>query len=82
MADASVTSPNDLVDLLVRQHEQIKALFDETLSTSGPERDAAFMRLHAEHEEQAEFSKLREELTDDERERLRRTVARDLIRGY
>lgn len=144
MANTTVESPRDVVDLLVGQHEQIKALFDETLSTSGGERQEAFVRLrrllavhetaeeeivhprarqeiaegadlvvhrlaeeheaksvlsqledldvdseaftqqlselrdavldHAEHEEKEEFARLREKLTDEESERLTRTV--------
>lgn len=144
MADTSVKSPNDVVDFLIGQHEQIKGLFDETLATSGPERDEAFVQLrrlmavhetaeeeivhpraqheiangrdlvqhrldeeheaktvlsqledldidskaftqqltelrdavleHAEHEEHEEFAKLRQELTDDELQRMTRTV--------
>lgn len=144
MADTSVKSPNDVVDFLIGQHEQIKWLFNETLSNSGPERDETFVQLrrllavhetaeeeivhprarrevahggelvqhrldeeheaktvltgledlaidseaftkqlgelrdavleHAEHEERDEFSKLRKELTDDELERMTRTV--------
>ncbi|OHU95140.1 hemerythrin domain-containing protein [Mycobacterium talmoniae] len=144
MAATSVKSPNDVVDFLIGQHQRIKGLFDETLSTSGPERDEAFVQLrrllavhetaeeeivhprarrelgdrhdivearleeeheaktvlaeledldidskkfteqlselrdavldHAEHEEQEEFSKLRQDLSDDELERLTRTV--------
>ena len=53
MADAAVKTPNDVVRFLVRQHEQIKALFAETLAASGKTREQAFVelrRLLAVHE--------------------------------
>jgi hemerythrin superfamily protein len=52
MADAA-ESPTDVVDFLTSQHEQIKALFAETLDHSGKERERAFIelrRLLAVHE--------------------------------
>ena len=53
MADAAVNTPNDVVRFLVGQHEQIKALFAETLAASGKAREQAFVelrRLLAVHE--------------------------------
>lgn len=53
MARTAIESPTDVVDFLVSQHEQIKALFAETLSASGEERKKAFVavrRLLAVHE--------------------------------
>jgi hypothetical protein len=53
MATTAITSPTDVVDFLVNQHEQIKSLFAETLSTSGKEREKTFIelrRLLAVHE--------------------------------
>ena len=44
MADA-VKSPADVIDFLVGQHEQIKSLFEQTLSTSGKQRETAFLEL-------------------------------------
>jgi hemerythrin superfamily protein len=52
MADAA-ESPADVVDFLTSQHEQIRALFAETLDNSGKEREKAFIelrRLLAVHE--------------------------------
>ena len=45
MAQTAITSPTDVVDFLVSQHEQIKSLFAETLSASGKEREKAFVQL-------------------------------------
>jgi hemerythrin superfamily protein len=48
-----VKSPTDVVRFLVRQHEQIKSLFAETLVASGKAREQAFValrRLLAVHE--------------------------------
>lgn len=53
MADAAVETPDDVVRFLVRQHEQIKSLFAETLAASGKARERAFVelrRLLAVHE--------------------------------
>lgn len=53
MDRTAITSPTDVVDFLVSQHEQIKALFAETLSAAGKEREQAFVelrRLLAVHE--------------------------------
>lgn len=53
MADAAVQTPDDVVRFLVRQHEQIKSLFAETLAASGKARERAFVelrRLLAVHE--------------------------------
>ena len=53
MADAAVNSPGDVVDFLVGQHQQIKSLFAQTLSSSGKQRENAFLelrRLLAVHE--------------------------------
>ncbi len=53
MAQTAITSPTDVVDFLTGQHEQIKSLFDKTLSASGEAREKAFIdlrRLLAVHE--------------------------------
>jgi hemerythrin superfamily protein len=53
MADAAVQTPTDVVRFLVRQHEQIKSLFAETVAASGKAREQAFVelrRLLAVHE--------------------------------
>jgi hemerythrin superfamily protein len=53
MTDAGARSPADVVDFLVGQHEQIKSLFEQTLSASGKQRENAFLelrRLLAVHE--------------------------------
>ena len=53
MADAAVQTPTDVVRFLVRQHEQIKSMFAETLAASGQARERAFVelrRLLAVHE--------------------------------
>ena len=53
MADAAVQTPDDVVRFLVRQHEQIKSLFAETVAASGEARERAFVelrRLLAVHE--------------------------------
>jgi len=53
MAQSAITSPTDVVDFLVSQHEQIKSLFAQTLSASGEAREKAFVdlrRLLAVHE--------------------------------
>ncbi|OCB24487.1 hemerythrin domain-containing protein [Mycobacterium intracellulare] len=53
MARTAMTSPTDVVDFLVSQHEQIKAMFADTLAASGEAREKAFVelrRLLAVHE--------------------------------
>jgi hypothetical protein len=53
MAPTAIKSPTDMVDFLVSQHQQIKALFAETLAASGTARSKAFVevrRLLAAHE--------------------------------
>jgi len=53
MAQAAITSPTDVIDFLVSQHEQIKSLFADTLAASGEAREKAFIdlrRLLAVHE--------------------------------
>jgi hypothetical protein len=53
MAQSGSTSPTDVVDFLVSQHEQIKSLFAKTLAASGETREKAFVdlrRLLAVHE--------------------------------
>lgn len=45
MADAAVQTPTDVVRFLVRQQEQIKPLFAETLAASGKARERAFVEL-------------------------------------
>ena len=143
MADAAAKSPRDAVDFLIGQHKQIKSLFEQTLDSSGKEREKAFLALrrllavhetaeaefvhsrakrmpdgdkvvgarveeeheaktvlaklekldvdaeefthqlsklrdamldHAEHEEKEEFSKLQEELSEDELEQMGRAA--------
>jgi hemerythrin superfamily protein len=53
MAHTAIKSPTDVVDFLVSQHQQIKAMFAETLAASGEAREKAFVelrRLLAVHE--------------------------------
>jgi hemerythrin superfamily protein len=53
MARSAIESPTDVVDFLVSQHQQIKALFAETLAATGKQRENAFVelrRLLAVHE--------------------------------
>ena len=53
MAQTAITSPTDVIKLLVSQHEQIKSLFADTLAASGQAREKAFVdlrRLLAVHE--------------------------------
>lgn len=53
MAQAALKSHTDVVDFLVSQHEQIKSPFAATLSSSGKDREKAFVelrRLLAVHE--------------------------------
>ena len=53
MADAAAKLPRDAVDFFIGQHEQIKSLFEQTLGSSGKEREKAFLelrRLLAVHE--------------------------------
>lgn len=53
MAPTVIKSPTDVVDFLVSQHQQIKAMFAETLAASGKAREKAFVelrRLLAVHE--------------------------------
>lgn len=45
MAKATVTSPTDLLEFLIDQHNRIKSLFDQTLASSGPLRKGAFLTL-------------------------------------
>jgi hemerythrin superfamily protein len=53
MAPAAPRSGTDVTEFLTQQHEQIKSLFAETLSSSGEQREQAFFglrRLLAVHE--------------------------------
>ncbi|ETB00665.1 hemerythrin [Mycobacterium avium 10-5581] len=53
MAPTAIKSPTDVVDFLVSQHQQIKAMFANTLAVSGKAREEAFIelrRLLAVHE--------------------------------
>ena len=45
MAQTAIKSPTDVVDFLVSQHQQIKGLFDQTLSASGKTREQSFVQL-------------------------------------
>lgn len=45
MADATAKSGADVVNFLVGQHERIKSLFAETLSSSGETRKNSFLQL-------------------------------------
>jgi hemerythrin superfamily protein len=45
MAQSAIKSPTDVVDFLVGQHQQIKGLFEQTLSASGKGREQAFVQL-------------------------------------
>ena len=42
---AALKSPTDVTKFLVNQHEQIKSLFAKTLSSSGKQREDAFVEL-------------------------------------
>lgn len=42
---AALKSPTDVTEFLVNQHEQIKSLFAKTLSSSGKQREDAFVEL-------------------------------------
>lgn len=42
---AALKSPTDVTEFLVNQHEQIKSLFAKTLSSSGKQREDAFVAL-------------------------------------
>ena len=53
MADAAAKLPRNAVDFLIGQHEQIKSLFEQTLDSSGKQREKTFLelrRLLAVHE--------------------------------
>ncbi|GAB3017299.1 hemerythrin domain-containing protein [Mycobacterium bourgelatii] len=53
MAKSTIQSPDDVVEFLVHQHQQIESLFDKTLAASGKQREEAFIelrRLLAVHE--------------------------------
>ncbi|MEE6176221.1 hemerythrin domain-containing protein [Mycobacterium sp. 050134] len=53
MAGTAIQSPTDVVGFLVSQHQQIKSMFERTLSAAGKEREDAFVglrRLLAVHE--------------------------------
>ncbi len=45
MAQTAIQSPTDVVDFLVSQHQQIKGLFEQTLSASGKAREKSFVQL-------------------------------------
>lgn len=45
MAVAATTTPTDVVQFLVSQHEQIKGLFAETLNATGSDRREPFIKL-------------------------------------
>lgn len=45
MAVAATTTPTDVVQFLVSQHEQIKGLFAETLNATGNDRREPFIKL-------------------------------------
>lgn len=46
MTDFPLRSTADVVDMLLRQHEQIKELFEQVLATSGDQRRKVFTDLH------------------------------------
>lgn len=70
MAGPANSSPTDVVDFLVSQHEQIKSLFDQTLSATGKERERAFVDLrrllavHETAEEEIVHPKAKRKVTD------------------
>lgn len=70
MAQTAIKSPTDVVDFLVSQHEQIKALFAETLSASGEGREKAFVKLrrllavHETAEEEIVHPRAKRKLSD------------------
>ena len=70
MADTANGSPVGVIDFLVYQHHQIEQLFDDTLASSGPQRDEVFVRLrqllavHETAEEEVVHPRARKELGD------------------
>lgn len=69
---APVTSPTDVVDFLINQHEQIKALFTKTLAASGDAREQAFVDLrrvlavHETVEEEIVHPRAKRKISDGE----------------
>jgi hemerythrin superfamily protein len=72
MADAAVSSGADVVGFLVGQHEQIKSLFEQTLFSSGKQRESAFLELrrllavHETAEEEVVHPRAKRKLRDGE----------------
>ncbi|MCV7077025.1 hemerythrin domain-containing protein [Mycobacterium szulgai] len=94
MASNAIQSPDDVVDFLVSQHEQIKSLFEETLSASGKQREEAFVELrrllavHETVEEEIVHPRVKRKIADGkavvekrlEEEHEAKTVLKDLER--
>ncbi|WP_204079439.1 hemerythrin domain-containing protein [Mycobacterium riyadhense] len=92
MAQTAIQSPNDVVDFLISQHEQIKSLFAKTLSTSGQQREQAFVELrrllaiHETVEEEIVHPRVKRKVADGkavvekrlEEEHEAKTVLKDL----
>lgn len=72
MAQTAIQSPNDVVDFLVNQHEQIERLFDKTLAAAGKQREDAFVELrrllavHETVEEEIVHPRVKRKVTDGE----------------
>lgn len=80
MTEARPRDAHDVVDLLTHQHQQIKSLFERTMSSAGADREQAFFDLrrtlavHETAEEEVVHPRARRELTGGEAivaERLR-----------
>lgn len=72
MGQPTLNSAQDVVTLLTQQHEQIKALFKQVLSSSGEQREQSFFELrkllavHETAEEQVVHPKARDEVPGGE----------------
>lgn len=80
MTEVRPRNAQDVVELLTQQHQQIKSLFERTISATGPAREQAFFDLrrtlavHETAEEEVVHPRARRELTGGEAivaERLR-----------
>lgn len=66
----AATTPTDVIQFLVSQHEQIKGLFDETLTATGNDRKEPFVKLrrllavHETAEEEIVHPRAKRKLSD------------------
>lgn len=73
MTPTHISSAQDVVSFLKAQHEAIKAIFDRVESTSGREREDAFvtlrrlLALHETAEEEVVHPRTKHEIRDGER---------------